>query len=109
MKQQSFERYKYCEESEEEALIEMYLAGVSVQRVEDISEALRGAKVSPGTIRNLNHKAFAQIEEWRNRKLEVEYPNVYLRREDLSQEELGWKYRENRHADSPWYEQCRKS
>lgn len=33
--------------SVEEALIEMYLAGVSVRRVEDITEALWGSKVSP--------------------------------------------------------------
>jgi transposase-like protein len=72
------ERYKRREESVEEALIEMYLAGVSVRRVEDISEALWGAKVSPGTISNLNQKAYVQIEEWRSRKLEVEYPYVYL-------------------------------
>ena len=72
------ERYKRREESVEEALIEMYLAGVSVRRVEDISEALWGAKVSPGTISNLNQKAYAQIEDWRSRKLEVEYPYVYL-------------------------------
>jgi transposase-like protein len=61
------ERYKRREESVEEALIEMYLAGVSVRRVEDISEALWGAKVSPGTISNLNQKAYAQIENWRSR------------------------------------------
>ncbi len=72
------ERYKRREESVEEALIEMYLAGVSVRRVEDISEALWGAKVSPGTISNLNQKAYVQIEAWRSRKLEVEYPYVYL-------------------------------
>lgn len=34
------ERYKRREASVEEALIEMYLAGVSVRRVEDITEAL---------------------------------------------------------------------
>lgn len=72
------ERYRRREESVEEALIEMYLAGVSVRRVEDISEALWGAKVSPGTISNLNQKAYVQIEEWRNRQLEAEYPYVYL-------------------------------
>ena len=33
--------------SVEEALIEMYLAGVSVRRVEDITEVLWGIKVSP--------------------------------------------------------------
>ena len=59
------ERYKRREESVEEALIEMYLAGVSVRRVEDISEALWGARVSSGTISNLNQKVYAQIEVWR--------------------------------------------
>ena len=41
------ERYKRRETSVEEALIEMYLAGVSVRRVEDISEALWGTKSLP--------------------------------------------------------------
>lgn len=72
------ERYKRREESVEEALIEMYLAGVSVRRVEDISEALWGARVSSGTISNLNQKVYAQIEVWRSRLLEVMYPYVYL-------------------------------
>jgi transposase-like protein len=40
----------------EEALIEMYLAGVSLKRVEDIMEVLWGSKVSPGTISNLKPK-----------------------------------------------------
>ena len=44
------ERYRRRESSMEEALIEMYLAGVSVRRVEDITEALWGSKVSPVTI-----------------------------------------------------------
>jgi transposase-like protein len=44
------ERYRRRESSVEEALIEMYLAGVSVRRVEDITEALWGSKVSPATI-----------------------------------------------------------
>ena len=48
------ERYRRRECSVEEALIEMYLAGVYVRRVEDITEALWGSKVSPGTISNLN-------------------------------------------------------
>ena len=33
----------------EEALIEMYLAGISVRRVEDITEALWGTRVSPSS------------------------------------------------------------
>ena len=72
------ERYRRRESSVEEALIEMYLAGVSVRRVEDITEALWGTKVSPGTISNLNKKAYEHIETWRTRSLSGEYPYVYV-------------------------------
>ena len=72
------ERYKRRECSVEEALIEMYLVGVSVRRVEDITEALWGNKVSPGTISNLNQKAYEHIETWRSRKLTGEYAYVYV-------------------------------
>ena len=50
------ERYRRRESSVEEALMEMYLAGVSVRRVEDITEALWGMKVSPATISELNKR-----------------------------------------------------
>ena len=50
------EHYRCRESSVEEALIKMYLAGVSVRRVEDIIEALWRTKVSPGTISELNSK-----------------------------------------------------
>ena len=56
------ERYRRRESSVEESLIEMYLAGVSVRRVEDITEALWGSKVSPATISKLNKKAYVHIE-----------------------------------------------
>lgn len=72
------ERYRRREASVEEALIEMYIAGVSVRRVEDITEALWGTRVSPGTISNLNKKVYAKIEEWRNRPIEGEFPYAYL-------------------------------
>ena len=41
--------------------MEMYLAGVSVRRVEDITEALWGTRVSPSTASNLNKKIYAKI------------------------------------------------
>ena len=57
----------------------MYLAGVSVRRVEDITEALWGSKVSPATISELNKKAYIHIEDWRNRPLQGgKYPYVYV-------------------------------
>src|ERR1700739_970194 len=83
LRQQTFEtaiieRYRRRESSVEEALIEMYLAGVSVRRVEDITEALWGTRVSPSTVSDLNKKIYGTIEAWRNRPIEGEYPYVYL-------------------------------
>jgi len=72
------ERYKRRESSVEEALIEMYLAGVSVRRVEDITEALWGTRVSPGTVSNLNKKVYERIEQWINHPIEGEYSYVFL-------------------------------
>jgi transposase-like protein len=72
------ERYRRRESSVEEALIEMYLAGVSVRRVEDITEALWGTRVSPGTVSNLNKKVYDRIEKWINEPVEGEYVYVFL-------------------------------
>lgn len=72
------ERYRRREASVEEALIEMYLAGVSVRRVEDVTEALWGTRVSSGTVSNLNQKIYKHIEAWRTRAIEGEYPYVFL-------------------------------
>jgi putative transposase len=75
---QIVERYRRRESSVEEALVEMYLAGVSVRRVEDITEALWGTRVSPSAVSELNQKIYAQIEAWRNRPIEGRHAYVYL-------------------------------
>jgi transposase-like protein len=75
---QIIERYRRRESSVEEALVEMYLAGVSVRRVEDITEALWGTRVSPSAVSELNQKIYAQIEAWRNRPIEGRHAYVYL-------------------------------
>jgi hypothetical protein len=49
-----------------------------VRRVEDITEALWGMRVSPSTVSDLNKKIYATIEGWRNRPIESEDPYVYL-------------------------------
>jgi putative transposase len=72
------ERYRRRETSVEEALVEMYLAGVSTRRVEDITEALWGTRVSSSTVSELNKKIYGQIEAWRNQPIEGEHPYVYL-------------------------------
>lgn len=83
LRQQKFEtaiieRYRRRESSVEEAMIEMYLAGVSVRRVEDITQALWGTRVSPGTVSNLNKKIYKRIEQWRSRPIDGSFPYVYL-------------------------------
>ena len=72
------ERYRRREASVEEALMEMYLAGVSVRRVEDITEALWGERVSAGAVSDLNQKLYERIEAWRNRPLVGEHAYVFL-------------------------------
>ena len=72
------ERYRRRETSVEEALVEMYLAGVSTRRIEDITELLWDAKLSAGTMSRLNGKVYEQIEVWRDRPLSGAYPYVYL-------------------------------
>jgi putative transposase len=73
------ERYKRRETSVEEALIEMYLAGVSVRRVEDITEALWGTNVSPSTVSELNKKIYGKIDEWRKRHSASQLPRGHAR------------------------------
>ena len=72
------ERYRRRETSVEEALVEMYLAGVSVRRVEDITQALWGTRVSASTVSDLNQKIYQQIEQWRQQPLVGDFPYVFL-------------------------------
>ena len=75
---QIIERYRRRESSVEEALLEMYYAGVSMRRVEDITDALWGTRVSPSTISDLNQKLAGRIEDWRTRRLTGTYVYVWL-------------------------------
>jgi putative transposase len=72
------ERYRRRESSVEEALVEMYLAGVSVRRVEDITQALWGTRVSASTVSELNQKIYGRLEEWRNAPISGTHAYVYL-------------------------------
>lgn len=58
--------------------MEMYLAGVSVRRVEDITEALWGTRVSPSAVSDLNQKLYERIGEWLGKPIEGKYRYVFL-------------------------------
>ena len=59
----TIERCRRREASVGEAMIEMYLAGVSARRIEDVSEILWSSSASAAAISNLNDRAFEAVEE----------------------------------------------
>ena len=87
------ERYRRRESSVEEALIEMYLAGVSVRRVEDITEALWGSKVSASTISELNKKAYVKHRGLAQSSSARRQVPLCVCRRHLPQAELGRRVR----------------
>ena len=72
------ERYRRREQSVEEALIDMYLAGVSTRQVDDISRLLWGERMPSQTLSDKLKKVYGEIEAWRTRPLEDEYPYVFM-------------------------------
>lgn len=72
------ERYRRREQSVEESLIDMYLAGVSTRRVDDISQLLWGERMPSQTLSDKLRKVYDQIDEWRNRPLGGECPYVFM-------------------------------
>ena len=72
------ERYRRREESVEEALIDMYLAGVSTRQVDDISQLLWGERMPSQTLSDKLKKVYGDIDAWRTRPLEGEYPYVFV-------------------------------
>src|SRR5581483_11399404 len=53
-------------------------ASENVRKIIYVIEALWGTRVSSGTVSNLNQKIYKNIEAWRNRPIEGEYPYVFL-------------------------------
>ncbi|KAB7788396.1 IS256 family transposase, partial [Bifidobacterium leontopitheci] len=72
------ERYRRREESVEEALIDMYLAGVSTRQVDDVSQLLWGDRMPSQTLSDKLKKVYAGIDAWRERPLTQDYPYVFM-------------------------------
>ena len=72
------ERYRRREESVEEALIDMYLAGVSTRQVDDTGQLLWGDRMPSRTLSDKLKHVYAEIDEWRTRPLDDEYPYVFV-------------------------------
>jgi transposase-like protein len=72
------ERYRRREESVEEALIDMYPAGVSTRRVDDTGQALWGERMPSQTLSDRLKKVYVRIDQWRQRPLQQPYPYVFM-------------------------------
>ena len=56
----------------------MYLPGVSTRQVDDISQLLWGERMPSQTLSDKLKRIYGQIDEWRNRPLEGEWPYVFV-------------------------------
>lgn len=81
------ERYRRREEPVEEALIDMYLAGVPTRRVDGISRALWGERMPSRTLPDRLERVCEDIDAWRRRPLAQSYPYVSM---DGVWHERGW-------------------
>lgn len=73
-----FERYRRMTGSVEEAVLEMYLQGVSTRKVAAVTESLSGKQVSKDTVSRMTERLQDQVEAWRERELDGPYPYLYL-------------------------------
>lgn len=73
-----FERYRRLEISLEEALIEMYLLGLSTRKIGDVTEMLCDLPLSSSAQSRLNKKVYEKLEEWRMRPIPPVVPYLWL-------------------------------
>ena len=73
-----FERYKRMTGDVEEAVLEMYLSGISVRKIAGVTEALSRVKVGKDAVSRIARRLEEQQRAWRERPLEKAYPYLYL-------------------------------
>jgi putative transposase len=74
-----FERYKRMTGDVEEAVLEMYLSGISVRKIAGVTEALSKVRVGKDAVSRIARRLEQEQKAWRERPLEEkEYPYLYL-------------------------------
>ena len=74
-----FERYKRMTGDVEEAVLEMYLSGISVRKIAGVTEALSRVKVGKDAVSRIASRLEGEQRAWRERSLEEKgYPYLYL-------------------------------
>jgi putative transposase len=75
---QVFDRYSRYEPQVAEGLTEMFVAGVSTQKVGEVAQTLMGVAPSASAVSRLNQSLIEQFEAWRERPLLTHYRILYL-------------------------------
>jgi putative transposase len=75
---QAFERYSRNAPEVAEALTQMFVKGVSTQKVGEVTQTLMGVAPSASAVSRLNHTLTEQFETWRERTLLPHYRILYL-------------------------------
>lgn len=73
-----FKRYQRSERALVSTMVEIYVQGVSTRKVSKVVEELCGNEVSKSQISVLCKELDEQLEAWRNRRLEDEYPYLVI-------------------------------
>jgi putative transposase len=83
-----FERYKRMTGDVEEAILEMYLSGISVRKIAGVTEALSRVRVGKDAVSRIARRLEEEQRDWRERSLEEKsYPYLYL---DATYLKLRW-------------------
>lgn len=75
---QVFDRYSRYEPHIAEGLTQMFVAGVSTQKVGDVAETLTGVVPSASAVSRLNQRFTQQCEGWHSRELQEHWRILYL-------------------------------
>ena len=74
-----FERYKRMTGDVEEAVLEMYLSGISVRKIAGVTDALSKVRIGKDAVSRIASRLQEEQREWRERSLEEKsYPYLYL-------------------------------
>jgi transposase-like protein len=73
-----FDRYQRMTGNVEEAVLEMYLQGVSTRKVAAITDALSGVRVGKDAVSRIASRLDSELREWRARPLTLAYHYLYL-------------------------------
>ncbi len=73
-----FERYRRMTGEVEEAVLEMYLQGVSTRKVAAITEGLSRVRIGKDAVSRVAQRLEEELSAWRGRPLELAYPYLYL-------------------------------